>query len=90
LIEGRREQQSKSVIMQDEIFVDRRHGTRGACWVCRAGDYSPGLSDRVYAALAARCRPERRSIVKIAAAIPVAIPTVSLKGIAQRRRVLPP
>src|SRR5664280_1386444 len=89
-IERRREQQRQFIITQDEVVVDCRHGARGAYRVRRAGDHAPGLSDGVDAAFAARYRPERRSIVKIAAAIPAAIPTVSLKGLAQRRRVLPP
>ena len=55
LIEGRREQQSQSRIPQNEVFVDRRHGARGAHRICRAGDHSPGLSNRVDAALAVQC-----------------------------------
>src|SRR5208282_3919165 len=89
-IEGRREEQSQSIVTQDEIFVDCCHGARDACRIRRAADHAPGLNNGVDAALAAQCRPKRSSIIKIATAIPVTIPTFALKGVAQRRRVPPP
>ena len=87
LVERRREQQHQPVVAAHQIFVDRRHGARGAGRVGGAGDHAPGLRDRIDAAFAVRGRAERRAVVEIGAAIPVAVPAVALQRLLQRRRV---
>ena len=90
LIEGRCEQESQPIIPQEQLIISRCHGAHGARRIGRTGDHSPGLSNGVDAALAARCSAKRCSVIEIATAIPIAIPTVALKGVSQRSRVPPP
>ena len=90
LIEGRRKEQSEFGLLEDELFVNGRHRAGGAYRVRSAGDDAPRLRDAVDAALDAACRSERRAIVKIAAPVPIAVPTLPFERGFERRRMSKP
>src|SRR5436309_13913700 len=50
------------------------HGALGAAGLCCLGEHRPGLCQRIELALLVLHGPDRRSIVEIGAAIPLAIP----------------
>src|SRR5439155_11092819 len=89
-IKRRREEQRQTVVRVNELLVHGGHGTQGASRIRRPGEYAPRLRDRVDPAFVARVRAERRSIVVIAAPVPFAVPTVSLKRSLQPSRVRAP
>ena len=86
LVERRREQQDHAGIAPHQLFIDRRHRAPRALRIGRAGDDRPRLRDRIDLALVVLGRAERRAIVEIGAAIPVAVPGVLLDGGAQAAR----
>src|SRR5207247_4704235 len=87
---GRLEEQRQTVVRVNDLLVHGAHGTQGASRIRRPGEYAPRLRDRVDPAFVARVRAERRSIVVIAAPVPFAVPTVSLKRSLQPSRVRAP
>src|SRR5450631_3159508 len=90
MIERRREQLDQSVATADQLSIDRRHGSPGTCRVAAAGDHRPRLRDGVDAALLIEDRTKRRSIIVIAASIPVAVPRFALDGLLNGERMPTP
>src|SRR5712692_1438411 len=78
-IERRREQEDKSFGPKDQLAIDGRHGPGGSPALCGPAQHSPGLSNRVNPALGIRCRAKRRAVIEISAAIPFAVPTITLE-----------
>ena len=89
-VEGRREEQDEPVSPPDQVLVDGRHGPPAPLGIGGARDHSPGLRDRVDAALVVGRGSERRPVVEEGAAIPVAVPAVALERELQGVRVLAP
>src|SRR5262245_18409062 len=89
-LERRREEQCQRRIALQQVRLERLHGARRSRRVGRARDHAPGLRDGVDAALVVAGRTERRAIVYVSAAIPLAIPGVLFERGAQARGVPEP
>ena len=83
LVEGRIEQLDERVLAPHEPLVDRLHGRARAPRVARAGEHRPALRDRIDPAFGAARRAERRAVVEVGAAVPLAVPAVLLEALAQ-------
>ena len=84
LVEWWREQERQSVAAVHELAVEGRHRLDRARRIAGARDGRPGLRDGVDTAFLARCGTERRAVVVIASAIPVAVPAFAIDRTAER------
>src|SRR5581483_10768984 len=78
-IEWRGKEKDKPVAATNQILFHRCHRPHTAGRLGRPGDHAPGLGDRVDATFTIRDRTQRRAIVKVRAAIPIAVPGFSLE-----------
>jgi hypothetical protein len=85
LIERRREQLQQAAAAIHQLSVDRGHGASGTTAFAGARYDRPGLGDGIDTALIAGDGPQWRTVVVIAAAIPVAVPGFPLDGLLQRK-----
>src|SRR5690606_29738948 len=74
LVERGREQPGYLVVVVDQQTIHRVHRLRRVFAITVAGDHAPRLRDGVDLALLAQPRAEWRTIVVIAAAVPLAVP----------------
>src|ERR1700678_1696609 len=88
VVEGRREQLHQAVAAADQLRVDRRHRADRALAVRTPGDHGPRLSDGIYPTLIAGDRSQGRTVIEVAAPIPVAVPGLTLDGLCQSEGVL--
>src|SRR4029079_5465584 len=70
--------------------VDRLHRLLRAVARRAAGDHRPALSNGVDAALVVLRRAERRAVVEVGAAVPVAVPRLAVERRLERRLVRTP
>ena len=74
LVERRRQEQHGPRRPPYQVRAHRVHRALGAGKGCRAGEHGPGLRDRVDLALVVLRGAERRSVVIVGPAVPVAVP----------------
>ncbi len=87
LVEGRIEQLDQRVVAAHQALVDRLHGQARALALSSApGQHRPALRDRIDPAFGVARRTERRAVVEVGAAVPLAIPAVLLDVLAQAGR----
>src|SRR5882757_4154882 len=80
-VERGREEFDEAVASADQLGIHGRHGPRRTCGFGTPGNDAPGLRDRVDAAFLTGNRAQRRPVVVISAAIPVAVPGLALDGL---------
>ena len=73
-IEGRRQQQHELRVAAHQVGAHGVHRALGAARLRRAREHGPRLRERVELALLVLHRSQRRAVVEIGAAIPVAVP----------------
>ena len=97
-VEGRRQEQDDAGRAPHQVGEHGVHGALGALRRRRAGEDGPALRDGVDPPLVVLGRPERRAVVEVPAAVPVAVPALlehrpeplALGAVARRpRRVAP-
>src|SRR5262249_6376457 len=89
-VEGGAEKEEKSVTAPHQVFLHGGHRARAPGWLGRSGDDTPRLRDRIDPTLRIRRRAERRPIVEVRTAIPVAVPGLSLERVLENADVPPP
>src|SRR5277367_3821051 len=80
MIERRRKQQDQAVGTANELPVHRGHGAGCASWLCGAAEDGPGLGNCINAAFGVLRRAQRRAIVEISAAVPLAVPAIAFQS----------
>jgi hypothetical protein len=90
VVERRREQQRQAGIALHQLRFHGGHGLHAASRVGGVRDDAPGLRDRVDPAFGARGRAQRRTVIEVAAPVPIAVPCLAFERIAQRRGVRQP
>src|SRR5271156_3924924 len=76
MIERRRKQQDQPVGAANELLVHGGHRAGCASWLCGAAEDGPGLGNCVNAAFGVLRGAQRRAVVEISAAVPLAIPAI--------------
>ena len=80
LVERRIEELDQRIVAADQALVHRLHGhARALRRSPGPGEHRPALRDRIDLALGVARRAERRAVVEVGAAIPLAIPAVLLR-----------
>src|SRR5271163_700030 len=79
VIEWRSQQQDQPVGAANQLLVHSRHGAHAASWFCSAAQDGPGLGDCINAAFAVLRGTQRRPVVEIGAAVPLAVPPIAFQ-----------
>jgi hypothetical protein len=87
MVERRSEQQDESVTASDEELLHCGHGLLRMIRIGRSRQDAPRLRDRVDPALGVCRGAERRAVVEEGPAVPVAIPTIGLERLPERRHL---
>src|SRR6266550_3182560 len=89
-VERRCQKQDDAIRAAHEVFVDSRHGARCASRIASPRDDAPRLRDRIDAAYVVAGSAERRPIVEVCAAIPVAVPALAFERFLERAHMPTP
>src|SRR6266404_6100693 len=84
LVKWRGEQQRQLIATVHQLAVEGRHRPGCARRIAGARDGRPGLGNRINAAFLARRGAERRAVIVVTAAIPVAVPALAIEGPCER------
>src|SRR5438552_7398357 len=82
-VERRSEEQDQIVGFTHEAFLQRSQRDLYAIRVACAGNRSPGLRERIDAGFGVFPGSERRTIVKVSAAIPRSVPSLSIDSLCE-------